>query len=214
MLRNAIFALGIAAAAVIAAPAAAFADDYYTPTTPTEPSISGSTAMAECAGGAPWINFSVALIDPDNVSTNHTASLYLTDGTNETTVPLGDLTENRLNSRVLWPGASVDSAGNATGWPGWEFVNGSWHETSGNFAWTRGSIHAEIRVNPTLTIPLAYPPASAQCAQPPATIGLPLTGEPGLAATGGAIPALTVGIGAAAVVLGGALLFKRRQQKH
>lgn len=214
VLRNAIFGLGIAAAAIILVPGAANAQDVYTPETPTAPSLSGSTAIAECAGDVPWINFSVGLIDPDNQSTGHTASLYMTDGTHETTVPLGVLNGNSLSNRVLWPGASVDGAGNGTGWPGWELVNGTWTETSGNFAWTRGAITAEIRVNPSLTVPLTYPPASAKCVKPPTTVGFPLTDEPGLATTGGAIPVLAIGLGAAAIALGGTMLIKRRQHKH
>ena len=102
MLRNAIFGLGIAVAAIILVPGAANAQDVYTPKTPTAPSLSGSTAIAECAGDVPWINFSVGLIDPDNQSTGHTASLYMTDGTHETTVPLGVLNGNSLSNRVLW----------------------------------------------------------------------------------------------------------------
>lgn len=214
VLRSTIFGLGIAVAAIILVPSAANAQDIYTPRTPTAPSLSGSTAIAECAGDVPWINFSVGLIDPDNQSTGHTASLYMTDGTHETTVPLGVLNGNSLSNRVLWPGASVDGAGNGTGWPGWELVNGTWAETSGNFAWTRGAITAEIRVNPSLTVPLTYPPASAKCVKPPTSIGFPLTDEPGLATTGGAIPVLAIGLGAAAIALGGTMLIKRRQHKH
>lgn len=209
VLRNTVFALGIAAAAVLFVPGAAnAATDSYTPTPPNTPTLAGSTAIAECAGDVPWIHFNVTLVDPDGQVSDQSATLFMTDGANSHTVALGNLSGNHLEGRVLWPGASEGG-----GWPGWEQVNGTWTQTSGNFAWTKGNITAEIRMNPSLTVPLSYPPASAQCAQP-ASMALPLTDEGGLAATGGAVPMLAIGVGGAAVLLGGGLLFKRRQQKH
>ena len=105
--------------------------------------------------------------------------------------------------------------------PAWEEAGKVWAEIttpSGRLApvaeQIKAMITAEIRVNPSLTVPLTYPPASAKCVKPPTSIGFPLTDEPGLATTGGAIPVLAIGLGAAAIALGGTMLIKRRQHKH
>ena len=214
MLRNAIFALGIAAAAVLVVPGAAqAADDSYTPSTPTAPTLSGSAAFVECVGNVPWIQFEVDAVDPDNQMSHQQVSLYLANGANSVELQLGTLSNNHLSGRVLWPGAATDGAGNGTAWPGWEQVNGEWVETAGNFGWTRGNLTAELRVNPSLSVPLSYPAATSSCAQP-AGLGLPLSAGSGLAATGSTVPAIALGVGGAAVLLGGAMVFKRRQHKH
>ncbi|NYF09209.1 hypothetical protein HDC94_000365 [Leifsonia sp. AK011] len=141
--------------------------------TPEQPSLEGSFAAGECKLDAPWISWSVSMSDPDNqVPTKH-ATLVLSDGTNEQTIDLGDLVYNEtsgkweLSGANLWPGASVDSEGNATGWPGWEQLSdGTWQETTGNFAWVRGITSATVHVNPSLVIDLAYPDATPLCDGP------------------------------------------------
>ena len=195
MLRNAIFVLGIAAAAVFAAPAAALAaDDSYTPTTPTEPSLSGSSVMSQCISSVPHINYTVNVVDPDDQLGDVPVSLFITDGTNSVTLGLGTLVNDHLSGSVLWPGASADGS-------------------TALLDWTLGSISAELRANPTLSVALAYPQPAASCGVVPA--GLPLTGAPtGLAATGSSVPLIAVGVGAVAVLGGGALMLKRRQPKH
>ena len=141
--------------------------DGYTPDEPAEPTLAGSTAVGECDGDVPWISFAVELTDPDGQSTGNTARLVITDGSNTATIELGELVDGQLSGRVLWPGASVDAAGNPTGWPGWAFVDGQWVETDENFRWTRGNISATIIVNPEVAVPLSYPPSTPQCATDP-----------------------------------------------
>lgn len=183
-MRKIIFAAAVAAALVISAPLAASADDY-TPDDPTTPSLAGSAVIGECARDVPWINYSVSLNDPDSVSTSNTAVLVLTDGADTLEIELGELVDDSLSGRVLWPGASVDSNGVANGWPGWtQNASGAWVETDGNYAWTRGAITSYIRVNPELTVSLSYPQATPNCVAGPrsgsgaAVIGsLPLTGS-------------------------------------
>jgi len=141
--------------------------------TPEAPSLAGSTAVGECKADAPWIEWSVSMSDPDNqVPTKH-ATLVLSDGTNSQTIDLGDLVLNEttgkweLNGANLWPGASIDSEGNATGWPGWEQLSdGTWQETTGNFAWVRNITSATLHVNPELVIDLQYPDAEPLCDGP------------------------------------------------
>lgn len=214
MLRNAIFALGIAAAAVLVVPGAAqAADENYTPSAPTGPTLSGSAAFAECVGNVPWITFQVQATNPDNQITDQAVTLHIANGPESVELQLGTLSNNALSGRVLWPGAAVDAAGNGTAWPGWAQVDGVWTETGEDFGWTRGNVTAELRMNPSLSVPLTYPKPTASCAQP-AGVGLPLSGDFGLAATGSSVPAVAIGVGGAAVILGGAMLLKRRQPKH
>ena len=111
MLRNAIFALGIAAAAVLVVPGAAqAADDSYTPSTPTAPTLSGSAAFVECVGNVPWIQFEVDAVDPDNQMSHQQVSLYMANGANSVELQLGTLSNNHLSGRVLWPGAAERAA--------------------------------------------------------------------------------------------------------
>ena len=66
------------------------------------------------------------LIDPSGAGDRHrTVRLVLTNGSKTDRVALGELVDERLSGRVLWPGASVDAAGQPTGWPGWAFVDRS-----------------------------------------------------------------------------------------
>lgn len=196
MFRRVAVALVAAAAIALTASSAASAADNgdqnssssttastnYTPRTPTQPTLDGSTVTTQCVRDVPWISFTVGLIDPNDLSTSHTARLVITDGAHHSVVvPLGDLVDNKLSGRVLWPGAAVDKKGNAAGWPGWVEQNGQWVQTDDPqyFGWTRGAITAEIEVNPHVVVPLSYPPATAKCASPDpkgALSSLPVTG--------------------------------------
>jgi len=210
-MRKFVAVLGIALLTSFAVPAAAHADDTnYTPITPTDPTLAGSTAVVACEADAAWIDFSITLTDPDGLSTTNTAVLFMTDGTNSTEVPLGELQDNHLEGRVLWPGASVDAAGKGNGWPGWVYQNGQWVETSGNFAWTRGEITAEIRTNLSVSVPLSYPPSTPTCVTSPggmaSTVSLPATGLSAMV--------LPIGIAGGAVLVIGLGLLAARRRAH
>ncbi|BDV30674.1 LPXTG cell wall anchor domain-containing protein [Microbacterium terricola] len=203
--------LALAAIITLTGSAGAYAADDYPGEEPTEPTLAGSTVTGICDGDVPWIGFTVELNDPDDKSTSHTARLVITDGTNSTTIELGELVNNRLSGRVLWPGASTDDAGNPTGWPGWAFVDGAWVETDGNFAWTRGDITAELQVNPEIPVALSYPPASPYCATGPE---LSSDGET-LPATGTDFPVVGVAaFGAVIALIGGALFLARPRRAN
>lgn len=138
--------------------------------------LAGSTASGVCDNDSPWITYEIVLNDPFGQATDRDAELIMSAGADEVVIPLGTVPVGApLTGRVLWPGASVDpDTGEATGWPGWEFVDGEWRETTGNYAWTRAITSATLSVNPTLTVALAYPPASPQCIMEPdpPTLGL------------------------------------------
>lgn len=187
----------------------------YTPDKPDTPTLAGSTVSWVCMSGVPWITYSIMLNDPKGVVTTTAAHLVLSDGAQSVTVGLGSLTDGAVSGSVLWPGARAD-AGDGAGWPGWEYTDGRWRETDGDFAWTRGEITATLALDrqpiadPQLPVPLSYPPASSGCASPPQQGSITASG---LVATGGDLgPA--VGLGAAGVALvavGGALLLRRRK---
>lgn len=198
------------------ATAAAAADtDGYGPDTPPSPSLSGTMVAPSCEANVPWIDYSVVL---DGIATSHTARLVLSDGSQTTTIPLGELVNGRLSGRVLWPGASVDANGVGNGWPGWAFENGQWVASPGNFAWTRGDISAVVEVNPTLRVALSYPPSTAACLTDPAGVassGAIAAAGMSLPATGGNVTAVLPIVGAAVVLMigGGVLLYVRRTRR-
>ncbi|MGC5171056.1 LPXTG cell wall anchor domain-containing protein [Micromonospora sp. DT81.3] len=212
MLKKSLSALALAGA-LIAMPMAANAAESYTPNPQSDLSLAGTVATSECLGDVPWISFKVSMDDPGDVATSGTAVLVMSDGANSVTVPLGELVDDSLSGRVLWPGASIDAAGNPTGWPGWAQQDGAWVETSGNFAWTRGEISAVIVVNPEIGVPLSYPQATPECATGPrGAVAAATEHEAALAMTGTDAAALSIALGAAGTLLaGGVLLLARRR---
>ena len=217
MFRKTMTALAVAALLTLGGASAAIADDTaapdgsnYTPRTPAQPSLTGTTAGAECRGDSPWIHFNVVLTDPDQESTSNAATLIMSDGTHSTTIDLGTLVNGRLSGSVLWPGASVDAAGHPATWPGWENRNGSLTQTSGNFAWTRGNITATIDVNPSIVVPVSYPAVTSGCANPMAVSSAAI-----LPVTGLNVPVVPIAIGGGIVLLAGAgLLVARRRMRR
>ncbi|WP_022888473.1 hypothetical protein [Agromyces italicus] len=191
------------------------------------PALDGSVATGVCEADAPWISYKVSLTDPDDQATSREVSLVLSDGEHTETIALGTLNDaGVLEGRTLWPGASVDDEGNATGWPGWKQLDdGTWVETDDNFAWTRDLTTAKFVVNPELEVDLAYPPATPDCIAAPPAPETP--GEPGgngetpstpagdgLASTGFA--GTTIAIVAGVVVLAGIafLVISRLRRKQ
>ncbi|WP_439593864.1 LPXTG cell wall anchor domain-containing protein [Microbacterium sp.] len=227
-MRRIVLAATLAAGLVFAGSAAAMAveggesadptpssSDGYTPVDPTEPTLAGS-AWASCVNDAPYINYDITLVDPDDKATSHTAKLVMSGSGQTLELDLGEVASNgTLTGSKLWPGATVEN-GVGAGWPGWELKNGEWVETDANFAWTRGNITAEIQVNPELTVKLAYPPSTPLCSTGPVSsssdgnvLGLALP------ATGMNSVVLPIGIAAGAVMLVGVtfLLVQRRRSR-
>ncbi len=79
----------------------------------------------------------------------------------------------------VYPGASVDAAGNPTDWPGWVFDGDEWvPDPTDNYL--RSGLTVRVDVNPTATGQVSYPPATSTCADP--ETGGPPTGVAGRAA--------------------------------
>ena len=99
------FLLSVACAALLvlgvsSAAAAATDSDSYAPSPPVTPSLSGSSVSPACSADVPWITYSVALNNPSNVATGHTARLVLSNGSDSVTIPLGELVDGRLLSLI------------------------------------------------------------------------------------------------------------------
>jgi hypothetical protein len=219
MIRKTMAAVAVAGVLMLGGAPAAFAqsagadDSNYTPRTPTQPGLAGSTATSECNGDVPWITFRIVMADPDGVARSHEARLVLTDGTHTYTRDLGPLVNNTLSGRTLWPGAKVDSRGAGIAWPGWEVVGGVQTQTGGNFGWTRGRITATLTVNPELVVPLSYPVATSGCAAPKAVSSAAILPRI-LPATGLSVSRGPIVIGGGMVLLVGAgLLLARRLRR-
>lgn len=97
-----------------------------------------------------------------------------------------------LSGSFLYPGASVDGDGNATDWPGWVEVDGTWVEDPSD-ARLRDGLNVTFNVNPSVTQFVAYPEADSGCAGPegvqsitraaPTQASLPSTGNSGVSTT-------------------------------
>jgi hypothetical protein len=172
----------------------------------SQPVLTGSTATGQCLKDAPWIFYDVSMTDPDHLSTSETVKLVLSDGTNSTTLTLGDLQNGHLSGKVLWPGAAVDASGAPTAWPGWmKDASGRYVQTTGNFAWTRHLSSATFVVNPELAVALSYPAATPNCiTAPPTVVPASSVTKTGLADTGSDVDGTLI-TGLIALIAGGAV---------
>lgn len=188
----------------------------YVETTPP-PTIALTVLQPVCDGDVPYLVYDVDVTGTPNETV--TITWLNPSGAN---VVQSDLP---LSGRVLWPGATVNAAGEPTGWPGWVFENGEWVE-GGPFTWVRPSVDVLFQVNPETTVTVAYPPSSPNCnTNPPGKTNPPPTTtvngkvttvadtQGGLAATGATVGKF-VGAGAALLLVGGGLvLIARRTRK-
>ena len=117
-----------------------------------------------------------------------------------------------LSGSVLWPGAEVDSDGNPVDWPGWtQLPDGSW-VVGDQWDWVRPSVDVKFKVNPEMTVNVAYPPSSPNCTTDPPGEEPP----PELSATGSnaTVPLLVGGAGLVALgVLLVTLVARRRRHE-
>ncbi|WP_279234273.1 hypothetical protein [Microbacterium sp. SS28] len=150
---------------------------------PLSPGSIGSV----CVSDIPWMDYEVFL--PEGFVPDSATPLSITfvnpSGPNYVVSNLA------LKGRILWPGASV----NPPGWPGWVLnADGTYSETTGNYAWTRNGVTVIFEVNPTYETVVAYPAATSTCANPPKPAGLAVTGSDPMPWGVGGAAALALGI--------------------
>ncbi len=205
--------------------------DYVTTTVPN-PSIDVSGFSPECIGDAPFIRYTIVPMGFTPTSTE--ATLVIKDRN-------GNLVETQtvssFSGTIVWPGASVDAAGNATDWPGWKLADDgvSWIPDTSD-AFLREGLTIEVTVNPAppATATVTYPPNTSPCANPPGATP-PTTTVPGgptttvcvpgqnndanpaddcaLPRTGGG-PGNAMILGAAALLAGLLFLTAARRRRH
>lgn len=130
-------------------------------------------AEATCIKDAPYLVYSLRAEGTPN--TTATIVWGDPDGQHYT---MSDLP---LSGQVLWPGAAVDSQGNATDWPGWTLGSDGVTWSQGDeWSWVRPTVPVTFEVNPTAQVAAAYPAESMPCSDPPVTV---------VSAAGGSVPA-------------------------
>jgi uncharacterized repeat protein (TIGR01451 family) len=135
-----------------------------------------ATIAPQCVKDAPWLQYSV---DAHHVDlSGKTMTVEWLDGTGAVvhtdTVPLGDDPgAGPIAGTLLWPGAAVDPATQqGILWPGWraagpgevpQWENLVQDDTLPEYGLRAGG-SVRISINPTTTLALTYPPATADCA--------------------------------------------------
>ncbi len=137
------------------------AEAVLTITVTADPALIANVApISQCVSDVPYLNWNMAL--PPG---------FLPQGANPLTItfinPDGPdyvVTGLALNGTMLWPGAKATAPKQ---WPGWkQLADGTYVETTGNYAWTRHGVQVKFSVNPEYTTTVNYPKASAVCASP------------------------------------------------
>jgi hypothetical protein len=167
-----------------------------------------------CVGDVPFLGYEVELPEGYEADSESPVTITFVNPDGEDYV----VEDQPLSGALLWPGASN---GTPKMWPGWELVNGEYVKTTGNYDWTRNGITVRFDVNPSYETTVAYPQATALCANPPIGGGDDPTGTPtstdaeALAVTGGGVSPIIVAAGGAALVAGIAVVliaaYRRRQ---
>ncbi len=114
-----------------------------------------------CHNGIPLIHYALPGFGDSAPPVN--IRLYSTEGR-----LLEQFSAQPGSGTLLWPGAAMDSNGNPTAWPGWEYVNGQWVQVDDDRV---PEIVVHVQVNPETEGMVAFPDATPQCAgQPPGTL--------------------------------------------
>ena len=129
---------------------------------PTVFSFNGASPV--CSGDVPFIAITFSNNFPQFDGRTGTLTMADVNGVFISSQPL--VFQSGATVHVLYPGATVDAAGNATDWPGWKLNSAGLWVTDPTDAIWRDGINLTYEVNPTATAFVAYPPESAACASP------------------------------------------------
>lgn len=139
--------------------------DYVTTTAPSERSIEVGGFRPVCIGDAPFISYTIVPVGFAPVNQSATLVIRSADG-NE----VGTETVDSFTGQIIWPGASIDQAGNATDWPGWRQADDgvSW-EPDPTDDLLRDGLTIDVIVDgaPSAIATVEYPPDDSACANPP-----------------------------------------------
>jgi len=205
-------------------PLPASVDNYVTTTTEATPSIDVSGFAPTCIRDAPFVSYTIVPVGFTPVDSNATLVVKTVTGTVIDTIQV-----TTLSGTFIWPGASVDAAGNATDWPGWTLADdGSWIPDPSDAIYREGVvIDVTVEPAPTATATVGYVPATSPCANPPSvtppttTTATCVPGQNGddnpsddcaLPTTGGSPNNLVI-IGAAALLAGLLVLTSARRRR-
>lgn len=182
---------------------------------PDEPTLEVEVLQPICDGDVPYLQYAVSVTG----TTASTATITWINPSNPSqSFVQSDLP---LSGAVPWPGAEVDSAGNAVDWPGWRLEGDEWVQGD-EWDWVRPNVQVEIAVNPEATVTVAYPPSSPDCLTDPPGETPPLAeappaqpvaqvSGPSLPDTGASVGWLAA-IGATLLALGGVALLLARKR--
>ena len=127
------------------------------------PLIPGGIA-SQCVGSVPYLGYAFTL--PEGFVADSATPLTITFVHPTDPAQNYSVANQPLSGAVLWPGASATAP---LQWPGWvRLANGTYVETTGNYAWTRPAVTVLFEVNPSYQTTVNYPAESALCANPPA----------------------------------------------
>jgi uncharacterized repeat protein (TIGR01451 family) len=132
-----------------------------------------ATVTSLCLKDAPYLDYSV---DARNVDlTGKSMKVEWLDAAN-TVIHTDTVTidgPGLITGRLLWPGATVAADGTGTGWPGWRAAGPGETPTWENLLLDptlpsyglRSGGQVRLSINPTTTLSIDYPPATASCAE-------------------------------------------------
>jgi uncharacterized repeat protein (TIGR01451 family) len=132
-------------------------------------------AAPQCVQDAPWLTYTV---DAHNLDVNgHTMTVDWKDsaGTVIHTDSIPITASGVIHGQLLWPGAAVDANGDGIAWPGWRAAlpgeTPDWEnlilDPAAYGYGLRTGATVEIHINPSTTVAVAYPAASASCQETP-----------------------------------------------
>ncbi|MEK8227540.1 peptidase [Oerskovia sp. M15] len=131
------------------------AGDYVETTPP--PTIALTVLQPVCDGDVPYLEYDVDVTG----TPNDTVTITWLNPSGSNVVQAAFPLRARPVAR-----ATVNAAGEPTGWPGWVFEDGEWVE-GGTFGWVRPSVDVLFQVNPETTVTVDYPPSSPDCVTDP-----------------------------------------------
>lgn len=134
---------------------------YVTTMTTPERSLDVTAFSPECVRDTPFVRYTIVPVG--FVPADEHATLTVKDR-NGNVVETREVTS--FSGTFIYPGASVDSDGNPTDWPGWKRAeDGRWiPDVSDSFL--REGLVIDVAVNPTATATVSYPAATSACNGP------------------------------------------------